>query len=431
MTFQGPMGGEGHFGHGEPSGQEHLLSHIPDTPDDGKTEARRMEHIRLVEEGAGDRGWLWRLAGYRAGDELYYRGPAIFARFSKMFSWPLIDSKWSQAMFGNLSFLIPIIGCIAGILTAVQVHGQALPPTFPLMATITGLAIVDPVAGVFAFAPIFLAAFFNGNVWTIHEAVTLFVLGAMWIPGPQIGRRLRPLQRHLHRKGFDRIWHFFGDYVVQGVITAFIVGKFVLIMPIVSGVAVPIADCERKMWIVAICAVPVRQLLETASREWFPRRLAVVEPKEMPHRNRWLTLFFETVVQGIIVVGCLETAIGFCWQLWVISGVYALMLLTEEIEAEFPQVTWLHRIVPVGVARIVVVIVVGQFAARYFIGQGVHSSQQLTSSIFIIVALMLFVLASLAKFPGKPWGAHDLWKPIGAAVIVMLILLFTQSVSFA
>jgi hypothetical protein len=419
MSFQGP------------TGSEHLLAHIPDTPDDGKTEARRVEHVRLVEEGPGDRGWLWRLAGYRAGDEFYYRGPALAARFSKMFALPIVDGNWSQAMFGNLSFLLPIVGLIAGILAAAQVHGEALPPTLALMATITALAILNPLAGVFAFAPVLAAALFLGNISSIHEAVTLFVLGSMWIPGPQISRRLRPLQRHLDRKGFDRMWHFIGDFVVQVVITAFIMGKFVFVMPIVSGVEVPIANNERQMWLVVLCVVPVRQLLETASREWFPRRSAVVEARAIPHRNHWLSLFFEIVVQGSIVIGCLATAIGFCWQLWVISGAYALMLIVEEIEAEFPHVTWIHRIAPVGITRIVLVVLVGQFAARYFIEKGIHSPQQLTASIFIIVALMLFVLASIAKFPGKPWGAHPVWKALGASVIVMLVLLATSTVTFA
>jgi len=425
MSFGTPTGGEG------PYGSEHLLAHIPDAPDDGKTEARRIEHVRLVEEGAGDRGWLWRLAGYRAGDEFYYRVPALASRFSKMFALPIIDGNWSQAMFGNLSFLIPLAGLVAGILAALQVHGEALPPTFALMATISALAVLNPFAGVMAMAPIFSAALFSGNIATVHQAVTIFVLGSMWIPGPQISRRLRPLQRHLDRKGFDRMWHFIGDYVVQVVITAFIFGKFVLIMPIVSGVALPIAEYEHHMWLVALIIVPVRQLLETGTREWFPRRMAVVEPKHLPHRGHVLTLFFEIFVQGAIVVGCLSTAIGFCWQLWVITGAYALMLIIEEIETEFPSVTWLHRIAPVGVTRIVMVILIGQLSARYFITKGIHSAQELTASIFIIVALMLFVLASMAKFPGKPWGPHPVWKGLGAFVIIALVLLASATISFA
>jgi hypothetical protein len=85
----------------------------------------------------------------------------------------------------------------------------------------------------------------------------------------------------------------------------------------------------------------------------------------------------------------------------------------------------------VGITRIVLVVLIGQFAARYFIEKGIHSSQQLTASIFIIVALTLFILATVAKFPGKPWGPHPVWKALGASVIVLLVLLVTQTISFA
>lgn len=425
MSFQGPSGGE------SPVGTEHLVAHIPNTPDDGKTEAQRMEHVRLVDEGPGDRGWLWHLAGHRVGDEFYYRAPTIFSRFSKMFSLPLIDGSWTQAMFGNLSFLIPLVGLIAGILATGQVHGEALPPELPLMATILVVAILNSFAGLLAFIPLLVGAILHGNVHTVHQLVTLFVVGAMWIPGPQISRRIRPLQRHLDKDGFDRLWHVVGDYVVQIVITAFIVGKFARIIPIVSGIEVPIASKEHALWIVAVIAVPVRQLLETATREWFPRRSAVVEAKALVHRNRWLTLFFEVGIQGSIVIGCLSTAIGFCWQLWVISGVYALMLIVEQSEADFPFITWIHRLVPVGVTRIVFVSVIGQFAARYFVEKGVHSSQDLTASIFIIVAIALFVITTLSKFPGNAWGRHPIWKALGASVIVFFVLLVTGTLSFA
>lgn len=97
-------------------------------------------------------------------------------------------------------------------------------------------------------------------------------------------------------------------------------------------------------------------------------------------------------------------------------------MTVERMRREFPFITWLHRIIPLGVARIVLVVILGQLSAKYFLGHGYNTAQSLTAMIFIVVAGALFLLTGLGKVRGEKWGDHHVWKFFGAAIMVTLML---------
>jgi hypothetical protein len=423
MTFGVPDGGEAHAHVGA------TYHDVPDAPNESTVDVdlelheadRRRALIEATEAKSGDKGKLWRRFGFLAGDEFYYRSPSVLSKGSPMFSFAIVDGAYTQALFGNLSFLLPIIGFIAGIAASVEVAGNALPPTLPLFSVLLVLGILNAFAGLAGYLAFLAGAIITGHFLNEHEIITLFVLGCNWFAGPQIGQRLRPLKAHHDHTGFERLWHQWADIGFIIVISTFILGKFCLIYPLVTGYEVKIAENEQQVWLIVIATYLVRLGLQTIAREWFPRRMAQVEAKPLATRNRWINLFFIAGVQMAIVILALHIAVGSCWQLWVISVLYTFMLVVERTKAQFPFVTWLHRIIPVGVARIVIVVVLGQLSASYFLKHGYTTAKSLTAMIFLVVAGVLFVFATLGKFRGKPWPDHHIWKFFGALIMLTLM----------
>ncbi|MEI6700364.1 MAG: hypothetical protein WCL38_01230 [Actinomycetota bacterium] len=439
MTFHIPTGGEGGASHvpGEPGSSHHVFHDVPEAPGEGVVEAdfelHEAEHRRALiaatEPKAGDLSKIWRRFGFVAGDEFYYRGPRTTSKFSPMFSLAIMDGKYVQALVGNLSFVLPILGVVFGVLASLQVHGNAIPPLFPLMAALSVLGILSGFAGLMGFLVFLMGCIATGHFTNEHQLITLFMLGCSWFAGPQIGARLRPMKSHHDKLGFDRRWHQVGDFLFQYVLTAFILGKFFLIYPLVSGYDVPIKNYEHEFWVVVAVAILVRLSFETVVREWFPRRSLEVSAMRLAVRNRWLNLFFIVVVQMAIVVMAIHIAVGNIWQLWAISIIYGLMLVVERITTDFPKVTWLRRLVPSGVARILLVVVLAQLSAKYFIEHGYTTANVLTAMIFLLVAAVLFMLAVIEKFDGDPWGRHPIWKVFGFSVVLGLVLFGSEVVS--
>ena len=410
---------------------------VPDAPNETTIDVdlelheadRRRAFIEATPPKGGDKGKLWRRFGFLAGDEFYYRSPSTLAKASPMFSFAIVDGRYSQAMFGNLSFLLPLLGLVAGIAASVEVAGNALPPHLFLFSVIVVLGILNGFAGLAAYLAFLTGAIVTGHFTNEHEIVTLFVLGCNWFAGPQLAQRLRPLKAHHDHVGFNRWWHQTADIGFILVMSAFILGKFCLIYPLVTGYEVEIAQHEEEVWLIVIAAYLVRLGLQTIAREWFPRRMAQVEPRPLAHRNRWLNLFFLSVVQLSIVYLALHLALGDRWQLWAVVITYTFMLVIERLTTEFPFITWLHRIVPLGVARIVLVVIVGQLSARYFLDKGYNTAQSLTAMIFLVVAGLLFIFTGLGKVRGEKWEDHPIWKFFGASIMVILILLATGILS--
>lgn len=382
-------------------------------------------------EGPGDRSWTWRLLGSAFGDRFFFRAPSHLGNITPMFSLAVVDGNPLQAIFGNAQFLLPTTGLGLGIAATLQQHGAALPPTLTLDAAIVVLGVLSGFAGQLAFLPMLVGAIVTGHCFSVSEYITLFTMGCNYFAGPQIARRIRPLRAHRDRTGFDRFWHVGGDYAVQLVMAAFILGKFPALYPLVSLKEVPIAEAEHTMWVIVLAAMVVRQLLETAAREWYPKRSLLVAPHELgSNRHPLLDLAFRTVVQISFVVAAVYTVVGPNWRTPIICGAYVLMQVIEGLKVQFPKVTWIHRIVPTGIARIVLVMVVGEFAARYFIEHGVSTSGDLTGSIFLVVAALLFVLTFFGRFRGEAWGKHPIWKLIGAGIVSILICLLLGIISF-
>jgi hypothetical protein len=385
-----------------------------------------------IEAGLGDESRTWKFYGWQHGDRFFRSVPSKAARVTPMVSLALDDAKYLQAMVGGLGFLLPVAGCVCGLMSTLKFGGYVVPPELPLYLTITVLSIFSAFAGMMALLPIALGAVVTGNLTSISSAMTLFVLGCIWIAGPQLARRFRPLNDHraMENEPFDKWWTVTGDYVIQIVMTMFILGKLTIVLPIVSKLNVPVAEHEQTVWLVAGATVLFRQALETIARHHYPRRIFLVTSDfRTVQRGKVLNTFFVVIVQMTVVYAALSLVLGVTWQTWVVGSVYGLMLIVAAIRKKFPEKKWIYRLTPIGIARIVLFILMGEFAAHYFEHHGVTEPVELTGSIFLIISIFLLVLTFFGKFPGEPWPKNALWKALGVATVAMLIGLATGSLS--
>ncbi len=394
--------------------------HLPHAAVDGPVESYRAEQIAGTTEGPGDRGKLWRLLGHEAADQFSFRAPSIVNKVTPMVTGAIEDGEYSRALFGNLSFLWAIVGAVLGLLATIEVKGVAVPPTLVLVCLIMAVGILDAFGGLVAFTVFAAGVLFTGHLFNAHALLTLFGLSVIWYAGPQIPHKLRPLQRYPHREGFDRGWRIAGDWAIDCLLVAFICGSMAELANILTGYDVLLAEEYKTIWVVSVLVMLVRLSLQSLAMYYFPRRMVMVRAARPPKRNRFLSLFFQAIVQPFIVICALWAVMGFRWQLWAILVLYMAMVTFERLEVDFPEITWVHRFVPVALTRILLAMITGQLAASYFISNGIKSSQELTAWIFLVVACLLLLLSAFEKFEGEEWPEHAIWKFLGFAVTFFL-----------
>ena len=385
-----------------------------------------------IDAGIGDESRTWRFFGWNHGDRFFAAVPLRAAKITPMVSFAIDDAKYLQAIFGALGFLLPIAGFVLGLLSTIKFGGYLVPPTTGTYIAIVILSIFSAFAGMMALLPIAVGALVTGNLTTISGAMTLFVLGCIWIAGPQLARRFRPLNDHraMQDHPFDKWWTVVGDYVIQVIMTMFIMGKLTIVLPIVCKLNVPVAEQERLVWAVVGVAVIGRQILETIARHHYPRRMFMVTANiRSVERNKILNTFFVVAVQMSIVFAALSLVLGATWQTWTVGSIYGLMLIVGAWKKEFPEKKWVYRLTPMGIARIVLFIMLGEAAAHYFIGRGITDGVELTGFIFLIISTFLLILTFFGKYPGEPWPENALWKILGVGTVAMLIGLATGSLT--
>ena len=385
-----------------------------------------------IEAGIGDESRTWKFYGWQHGDKFFRSFPPLAAKVTPMVSFAIDDAKYLQAMVGGFGFLLPIAGFILGLMSTLKFGGFVVPPDTTMYLVIMGLSIFSAFAGMMALVPIIVGAIVTGNLTTISSALTLFLLGCIWISGPQLARRFRPLNDHrtMDNEPFEKWWIVVGDYVIQLVMTMFILGKLTIVLPIVCGLNVPAAQHEPAVWVLTFVTVLLRQMLETVARHHYPRRLFLVTSDfHSVERKKVVNAAFVGGVQMLIVFGALSLVLGNSWQTWTIGGIYGLMLIVAGLRREFPEKKWIYRLTPIGIARIVLFMLLGEYSASYFIGRGVIDSVELTGAVFLVIAIFLLILTYFGKFPGDPWPKNVIWKILGVITVAVLIGLGTGTLS--
>jgi len=396
--------------------------------------AVHLENSKKIDAGLGDEWPTWKFYGWSHGDKFFFLFPPRAAKITPMVSLAIDDAKYLQAIFGALGFFLPVAGFILGLMSTIKFGGYLVPPTTATYIAIVILSIFSAFAGMMALLPIAIGAIVTGNLTTISGAMTIFVLGCIWIAGPQLARRFRPLNDHreLQERPFDKWWIVSGDYAIQIIMTMFIIGKLTRILPIVCKLNVPVAKQEQLIWAVVGITVVFRQILETIARHHYPRRmfLATSNFRDV-ERNKAVNLVFVIVVQMTIVFAALSLVLGNTWQTWTVGSIYGLMLVVGAWKKEFPEKKWIYRLTPIGIARIALFIMLGQAAAHYFIGQGITDGVKLTGSIFLLISTILLILTFFGKYPGEPWPQNAFWKIVGVGTVALLIGHATGSLSLA
>ena len=374
--------------------------------------------------GSGDRSRTWRSPGTAALDRVSLTAPTAVAPASPLLARVLVDGSYLRAMLGMPSLLLPIAGGTLGVLAVSDTGGHALPPILGLLATMAVLGIFDALAGFLAAAVFTVGVAVSGGLSSAKDVRTMLGIGVVLFAVPLIAAAARPLRRTPGRSGKDRRTRT-GDLVIASLIGAWAIQKMTRGLPGLAEQPLAIARDAGLLALIVLTASAVRIGLEEVAARFYPARLQNVQPASVPRPGtpqRVLASVLRTLVFVFFVVAFL----GQHWQLWVGGGLFLLPQLISIVEHRFPNSDRLHRLLPRGLLKIVVMLVIGTLLGQLVLNL-VGSAKDAGLNAFVVlsaISLLLSVIEVFGRDGREPEEGLVRWLAgVGVLAIGVLLVL--------
>jgi hypothetical protein len=371
----------------------------------------------------GDRSWTWRWPGTRAIDALGPTLPRRVARRSPLLARVAADGTYLRAILGAGSLLGPLAGLTLGIAAIRDTGGAALPPVASLTIAIAVLGVLDAAAGLVAVLVFTIGVLVLGGVDSLAHLRLMLGLSALWFVVPVLAGAARPLRRPPTRS-LEQSWDRAADFVIASLIGAWAVQKIVLSLPGLAGVRLPIAEHANAAALCVLAALVVRLSFETIASHLYPWRLDVSEAADIPEPGALVRLGASALRMAIFVLFA-YIVVGTSWQLWVGAALFVVPQVLAVFEERFPNSPALHRALPRGLVRLVLMLFIGTAIGALLIRTMNERSDTFVADSFVLLSLPGFLLSLLGFFgregdePPLGWGK----RLAGIALLVVGILL--------
>ena len=382
------------------------------------------------EPGRGDLSRTWDNRFTDESDYVFVTLAHRFNRFSPLLTRTVQDGNTIRAIIGSLASVLMPIGLILGIIAAVNTGGQALPPTWTIVALIMAVAIYDAFAGFIAGTVFFLSALLTGHITNRPELLTAIGVMVLFFAPALLASAFRPFRRLVRNQ--DDLWERVTDYALGTLLTFWVVTKMVAAMNGLARLELPITNYGTELAWIAAALLIIRVALEDIAVEHYPIRLRAlhVEIRKPSQNQKVRSLIFKIAVFFIMA----SPFVGSLLNLILGTILFALPQVTSlSLEDNLPK----KKIyLPKGVFKTVVMIFVMALAANLIEG-AFSSPEAFLKWSFVVMALPGFILHyldAISDEPANDWKTTENGRKIyraGGVVIFTLMVLVVMGVDIA
>ena len=382
------------------------------------------------EPGRGDLSRTWDNRFTDESDYVFVTLAHRFNRFSPLLTRTVQDGNTIRAIIGSWASVLMPIGLILGIIAAVNTGGQALPPTWTIVALIMAVAIYDAFAGFIAGTVFFLAALLTGHITNRPELLTAIGVMVLFFAPALLASAFRPFRRLVRNQ--DDLWERVTDYALGTLLTFWVVTKMVAAMNGLARLELPITNYGTELAWIAAALLIIRVALEDIAVEHYPIRLRALHVEiRIPSQNQKVrSLIFKIAVFFIMA----SPFVGSLLNLILGTILFALPQITSlSIEDNLPK----KKIyLPKGVFKTIVMIFVMALAANLIEG-AFSSPEAFLKWSFVVMALpgfLLHYLDAISDEPANDWKTTENGRKIyraGGVVIFTLMVLVVMGVDIS
>ena len=382
------------------------------------------------EPGWGDLSKTWHSPLTEKTDSFFIALSHRFNPISPLLIRTVQDGNTFRAILGSVASLLAPVGLALGVVAAVNTKGQALPPTWTIVAAIMAVAIFDAFAGFIAGAVFFLAVLFTGHITNRPEFLTAIGVMVLFFAPALLASAFRPFRRLVRSQ--DDLWERITDYALGTLLTFWVITKMVAAMNGLARLELPITNYGTELALMSAALLIMRVALEDIAVEHYPMRLRAlhVEIKKPSHNQKIRSLVFKIFVFFIMAA----PFVGSLLNLVLGTILFAIPQITSlSLEDNLPKK---KLYLPKGVFKTVVMIFVMALVSNMIEG-AFSSPEAFLKWSFVVMALpgfFLHYLDAITDTPETDWKTTDNGRKIyrvGGVIIFILMVLVVKGVDLA
>ncbi len=380
-----------------------------------------FDEVELHEEKLGDQSRLWRSPGRQIIDRVSAQAPVKVGTVSPMMASAISDGSYLRAMFGSLSAVLPIFAVIFGIFNVIESHGYPVPGNYVTFAVLMVLGALDGWSGLAATATILIGAIATGHIFSLSMAVSFSLTAALLFGTAIIVKGVRPLIRDSFASFQDR-WKRAGDMVVGPLFGGFLATQLIGASASAAGLDLPITKHALFIGVAVGLALFARYAISTVAIIHFPRRLAEVSPDHKPSQATWASTTSQ-ILRQVFTALLLHAFLGWSWVLLVLIGLQmAQGFVAPKISGQLPKA--LYRLVPRGVANILVMATIGTLGGR-LMGQITTDGFWQVAGLLLLLGVVGLLYAMVSALDGEDFPVTWTTRLAGVVVVVITALQLT------
>jgi hypothetical protein len=353
--------------------------------------------------------------------------PVTLSRFSPMVGRVVTDGTYLRSLLGLTWIIMPVLGIIGGIGSAISTDFNAVMPSLAWLILIVVIGTFDALAGFIAASTFGLLIVLGGG---INSADSIRGLLGIWVFSfavPMLASASRPFRRK-DAVGLAGIWDRTADFVMIVLFGAWAAGSMFGSLPGLTGFRPSYADDVSRIQIIVLVVLILRCLLENSAVILTPGRMLELSDSKLPDPSNAqvvISSLFRTASFTFVAI----VFIGNNWALWTGAALYLLPKLVALVDDKFPNVEFLHRYMPRGILKVTFMM----FVARWWgqlLTSNIDDTEKMLTFGFVFLGMPGFITTVLGWFgrsSSQPWK-QNWFTRIGGLILLVVGFLIVRGV---
>ncbi|MSX76853.1 MAG: hypothetical protein F2738_02310, partial [Actinobacteria bacterium] len=353
--------------------------------------------------------------------------PVKLARFSPMVGRVFTDGTYLRSLLGLTWIIMPVLGIIGGIGSAMSTDFNAVMPSFAWLILIVVIGTFDALAGFLAASTFGLLIVLGGG---INSADSIRGLLGIWVFSfavPMLASASRPFRRK-DAVGIAGMWDRTADFVMIVLFGAWAAGSMFGALPGLTGFRPSYAGDVSRIQIIVLIVLIARYVLENVSVILTPGRMLELSHAELPDPSGaqvLISALFRTASFTFVAV----VFIGNNWALWTGAALYLLPKLVTIVDDNLPNSEALHRYLPRGILKVTFMMLVARWWGQ-LLTSNIDDAEKMLTFGFVFLGLPGFITTVLGWFgrsSSQPWK-QNWFTRIGGLILLVVGFLIVRGV---
>jgi hypothetical protein len=353
--------------------------------------------------------------------------PVTLSRFSPMVGRVVTDGTYLRSLLGLTWIIMPLLGIIGGIGSAISTDFNAVMPSLAWLILIVVIGTFDALAGFMAASTFGILIVLGGGINSADSVRGLLGIWVFSFAVPMLASASRPFRRK-DAVGIGGIWDRTADFVMIVLFGAWAAGSMFGSLPGLTGFRPSYADDVSRIQIIVLVVLAVRYLLENSAVILTPSRMLELSDSKLPDPSNTqvvISSLFRTASFTFVAI----VFIGNNWALWTGAALYLLPKLVALVDDKFPNVEFLHRYMPRGILKVTFMM----FVARWWgqlLTSNIDDTEKMLTFGFVFLGMPGFITTVLGWFgrsSSQPWK-QNWFTRIGGLILLVVGFLIVRGV---